>query len=149
MGRVGVLVKPESHACALAVLSSGSVYSAPFALVVSFVLPCMFSWVCSDSMFAVFFCCFFHTTSGLAHNKLLAKLCSNMHKPNAQTVLPLNKVERVFHTLPVERVRGWGGKFGVKIMEKLGVSTVGETTGQLLPLHWAGGRDGVHTILFL
>eukprot|EP00903_Cladosiphon_okamuranus_P020527 g18843.t2 len=65
-------------------------------------------------------------TAGLAHNKLLAKLCSNMHKPNAQTVLPLNKVERVFHTLPVERVRGWGGKFGVKIMEKLGVSTAGE-----------------------
>ncbi|CAM9779927.1 unnamed protein product [Ectocarpus sp. 4 AP-2014] len=49
-----------------------------------------------------------------------------MHKPNAQTVLPLNKVEVVFHTLPVERVRGWGGKFGVKMMEKLGVSTAGE-----------------------
>eukprot|EP00752_Nemacystus_decipiens_P013908 g12345.t1 len=65
-------------------------------------------------------------TAGVAHNKLLAKLCSNMHKPNAQTVLPLDKVERVFHTLPVERVRGWGGKFGVKIMEKLGVTTAGD-----------------------
>lgn len=68
---------------------------------------------------------------GVAHNKLLAKLCSNMHKPNAQTVLPLNKVEVVFHTLPVERVRGWGGKFGVKLMEKLGVSTAGEASGCL------------------
>ncbi|CAN0064976.1 unnamed protein product, partial [Ectocarpus sp. 13 AM-2016] len=66
------------------------------------------------------------TAGVLAHNKLLAKLCSNMHKPNAQTVLPLDKVEVVFHTLPVERVRGWGGKFGVKMMEKLGVSTAGE-----------------------
>ncbi|CAN0453750.1 unnamed protein product, partial [Laminaria digitata] len=63
---------------------------------------------------------------GLAHNKLLAKLCSNMHKPNAQTILPLDKVEAVFRTLPVEKVKGWGGKLGVKIMEKLGVSTAGE-----------------------
>lgn len=62
----------------------------------------------------------------MAHNKLLAKLCSNMHKPNAQTVLPLDKVEAVFRTLPVEKVKGWGGKLGVKIMEKLGVSTAGE-----------------------
>ncbi|CAN0156114.1 unnamed protein product [Pylaiella littoralis] len=65
-------------------------------------------------------------TAGVAHNKLLAKLCSNMHKPNAQTVLPLDKVGGVFHTLPVERVRGWGGKLGVKIMERLGVTTAGE-----------------------
>ncbi|CAN0489987.1 unnamed protein product, partial [Ectocarpus sp. 8 AP-2014] len=64
----------------------------------------------------------------VAHNKLLAKLCSNMHKPNAQTVLPLDKVEVVFHTLPVERVRGWGGKFGAKMMEKLGASTAGEAS---------------------
>eukprot|EP00904_Undaria_pinnatifida_P005505 jgi/Undpi1/2084/HiC_scaffold_12.g05470.m1 len=62
-------------------------------------------------------------TAGLAHNKLLAKLCSNMHKPNAQTVLPLDKVKAVFSTLPVEKVKGWGGKLGVKMMEKLGVST--------------------------
>ena len=69
----------------------------------------------------------------MAHNKLLAKLCSNMNKPNAQTVLPFNKVERVFHTLPVEKVRGWGGKFGVKIMEKLGVTTAGERTWRPVP----------------
>lgn len=74
----------------------------------------------------------------MAHNKLLAKLCSNMHKPNAQTVLPLDKVEVVFHTLPVERVRGWGGKFGVKMMEKLGVSTAGEASRCLVSV--VGGR---------
>lgn len=62
----------------------------------------------------------------MAHNKLLAKLCSNMHKPNAQTVLPSDKVEAVFKVLPVEKVRGWGAKLGVRIMEKLGVSTAGK-----------------------
>lgn len=51
-----------------------------------------------------------------------------MHKPNAQTVLPSKNVEGVFHKLPVERVRGWGGKLGVKIMEKFGVTTAGERT---------------------
>lgn len=62
---------------------------------------------------------------GVAHNKLLAKLCSNMHKPNAQTVLPLAKVGTVFAALPVQKVKGWGGKLGEKIMEKLGVTTAG------------------------
>lgn len=85
--------------------------------------------------------------TGLAHNKLLAKLCSNMHKPNAQTVLPLNKVQRVFHTLPVERVRGWGGKFGVKIMEKLGVATAGET-GRLRSNGGPAGWMAVQNIMF-
>lgn len=48
-----------------------------------------------------------------------------MHKPNAQTVLPWDMVHKVFRGLPVERVRGWGGKFGVRIAETLGVSTAG------------------------
>lgn len=48
-----------------------------------------------------------------------------MHKPNAQTVLPSANVGEVFSVLPVEKVRGWGGKLGVKIMEKLGVTTAG------------------------
>ena len=71
------------------------------------------------------FLSYMSTGTGVAHNKLLAKLCSNMHKPNAQTVLPGDMVPRVFRELPVERVKGWGGKFGVCIMETLGVSTAG------------------------
>lgn len=48
-----------------------------------------------------------------------------MHKPNAQTVLPSGNVEGVFSVLPVEKVKGWGGKLGVKIMEKFMVNTAG------------------------
>ncbi|CAN0117015.1 unnamed protein product, partial [Ascophyllum nodosum] len=86
----------------------------------------------------------FSCTAGVAHNKLLAKLCSNMHKPNAQTVLPGDMVPRVFRELPVERVKGWGGKFGVRIMETLGVSTAGEVAdkGQSALQRAFGEQDG-------
>ncbi|CAM9153003.1 unnamed protein product [Choristocarpus tenellus] len=67
-------------------------------------------------------------SAGVAHNKLLAKVGSNMHKPNGQTILPLAMVPLLFETLPLEKVRGWGGKLGHRLKAELGVSTAGEVS---------------------
>lgn len=64
--------------------------------------------------------------AGIAHNKILAKLASGMHKPASQTVVPLAGVPRLLRELPVAKLRQLGGKFGASVMDKLQISTVGE-----------------------
>ncbi|KAK9812531.1 hypothetical protein WJX73_006603 [Symbiochloris irregularis] len=65
-------------------------------------------------------------SAGIAHNKILAKLASGMHKPMAETVVPLAGVPHLLESLPVSKLRQLGGKFGNSVMSKLGISTVGE-----------------------
>lgn len=63
--------------------------------------------------------------AGVAHTKLLAKLCSGLNKPNMQTVVPQSSVTALLHDLPLEKLRGLGGGKGDRVQACLGVRTVG------------------------
>lgn len=73
----------------------------------------------------------------MAHNKILAKLGSGLHKPAQQTVVPLTAVAALLAPLPVGRLRQLGGKFGEQLMRDLGIATVGALQRQalLIPLY--------------
>ena len=64
---------------------------------------------------------------GVAHNKILAKLGSGLHKPSQQTVVPLAAVSGLLNNLPLPKLRQLGGKFGQDVMRGLNISTVGTT----------------------
>ena len=68
-------------------------------------------------------------TAGVAHNKILAKLGSGLHKPAQQTVVPLTAVAALLAPLPVGRLRQLGGKFGEQLTRDLGIATVGAPAG--------------------
>lgn len=63
--------------------------------------------------------------AGIAHNKLLAKLASAMNKPNKQTVVPHRSVASIMATLPVKKIRNFGGKVG-QVLEELGCKTAAD-----------------------
>lgn len=54
----------------------------------------------------------FTCSAGVAPNKLLAKLCGGLHKPNQQTLMPRHAIRALLDPLPVDRLRGFGGKLG-------------------------------------
>ncbi|XP_026291635.1 DNA polymerase eta [Frankliniella occidentalis] len=68
----------------------------------------------------------FRCSAGISYNKPLAKLVCGVHKPNRQTVLPPDKVEIFFSSLPVRKMRNLGGKFGMEVVERLGCQTMGD-----------------------
>ncbi|KAL4428594.1 hypothetical protein ABPG77_008906 [Micractinium sp. CCAP 211/92] len=72
-------------------------------------------------------------SAGIAHTKLMAKLCSGLHKPAQQTVLPADAVPILLGPLPIPKLRGLGGKFGEQVMSELGIGTVGELASTPLP----------------
>jgi nucleotidyltransferase/DNA polymerase involved in DNA repair len=79
---------------------------------------------------AIFNCCrplvpLPDSIAGIAHSKLLAKLCSGLNKPNKQTVVPLSSVSALLNDLPIEKLRGLGGILGQRVQRLLGVNTVG------------------------
>lgn len=59
----------------------------------------------------------FTMSAGIAHNKMLAKLSSGMHKPNKQTIVPSVVVPDLMATLPFSRIQGFGGKLGIALSE--------------------------------
>jgi nucleotidyltransferase/DNA polymerase involved in DNA repair len=63
--------------------------------------------------------------AGVAHTKLMAKLCSGLNKPNMQTVLPVPYVPRLLQDLPLGKLRGLGGKFGHEVQQELCITTAG------------------------
>ena len=68
-------------------------------------------------------------SGGISSNKTLAKLASGLKKPNRQTLIDRGNpvaLEKLFYPLPLDRIRGLGGKLGVKVSEKLGVTTLGQ-----------------------
>ena len=65
----------------------------------------------------------FTCSAGVAANKLLAKLCGGLHKPNQQTVLPPSAVHALLDPLPVDRLRGFGAKLGKLLREDGGFET--------------------------
>ena len=72
----------------------------------------------------------FTLSGGISSNKTLAKLASGLKKPNRQTLIHRHdengSLEKLFHPLPLGRIRGLGGKFGDRIGEFLCITTVGQ-----------------------
>ena len=54
----------------------------------------------------------FSCSAGIAHNKMLAKIASSMHKPAKQTIVPSCIVSSLMENMPISRVPGFGGKLG-------------------------------------
>lgn len=46
-------------------------------------------------------------SAGIAPNKLLAKICSSMHKPSIQTIMFRSNIEHIMKTMSIARVPGW------------------------------------------
>jgi nucleotidyltransferase/DNA polymerase involved in DNA repair len=74
----------------------------------------------------------FTCSAGIAHNKMLAKLSSGMHKPNKQTLVPMTVVPGLMRDLPFSRVQGFGGKLGECVVREFGESV--RTMSDLLAL---------------
>lgn len=82
-------------------------------------------------------------SAGVAANKLLAKIASDMNKPNGQCVVPPGEVAAFMLGLPVRRLWGVGGVSADKL-EKRGIRTCGQLQ-QLsrVDLHAMFGRFGL------
>lgn len=68
-------------------------------------------------------------SAGIAHNKILAKQACGINKPNKQTILPHDAIEIYYKNLPVHKITGLGGKFGIQLSETLGIEFMGELRG--------------------
>lgn len=62
---------------------------------------------------------------GIAPNKFLAKLGSDMNKPNGITVIPFGKEAETIAPLKIERMWGVGKKSSV-LLRKIGLETIGD-----------------------
>ena len=82
-------------------------------------------------------------SAGIASNKLLAKIASDVNKPNGQCVIPPDRVALFMESLPVRKLWGIGGVSGEKL-EKRGIRTCGHLQ-QLsrIELHALFGRFGL------
>lgn len=76
---------------------------------------------------------------GVAANKFLAKLASDLEKPDGLTVIGPGDVDRVLPPLPVSRLWGVGPKTAEKLAD-LGIRTIGDIRRAGLP--WLTGRFG-------
>ncbi|MBF8259541.1 MAG: DNA-directed DNA polymerase [Actinobacteria bacterium] len=82
-------------------------------------------------------------SAGVAANKLLAKIASDMNKPDGLTVVPPGGEKEFLSPLPVGKL--WGvGKVTGETLRRMGVSTIGDLSG--VPedvLERKLGRNGV------
>jgi DNA polymerase-4 len=62
---------------------------------------------------------------GIAPTKFLAKIASDMHKPDGLTILPADEVDAVLFRLPVEKIPGVG-KRTVEDLRHHGIQTAGD-----------------------
>ena len=62
---------------------------------------------------------------GAATNKLVAKIASDLHKPDGLTIVTAQNLRATLDPLPVRRLPGLGGKTGLRL-EAAGVRTLGE-----------------------
>lgn len=81
---------------------------------------------------------------GVAPNKYLAKLASDVDKPDGFVVVEEGKIAEFLEPLPVSRI--WGvGKVALKTFDKLGIKSIGQLrsySAQLLRQHF--GSSGEH-----
>ncbi|MBI1371042.1 MAG: DNA polymerase IV [Planctomycetes bacterium] len=76
---------------------------------------------------------------GVAPNKFLAKLASDMNKPDGLTVVKTEEVETFLEKLPIGRM--WGvGKVTEEKLRAAGVKTIGDL--KRMPPEWMKGRFG-------
>jgi DNA polymerase-4 len=68
---------------------------------------------------------------GIAPNKLLAKIASDMNKPDGLTVILSQDAEKVLGPLPVRKLWGIGPKTE-KYLHDIGIKTIGELASQSL-----------------
>ncbi|MGE5610293.1 MAG: DNA polymerase IV [Bacillota bacterium] len=81
---------------------------------------------------------------GVAPNKFLAKLASDLSKPDGLLVINPDDIDRVLPPLPVTRIWGIGPKTAARL-ESLGIRTIGQL--RRLPPDWFTrhfGADGEH-----
>ena len=62
---------------------------------------------------------------GIAPNKFLAKIASDLEKPNGLTIIPHDKVQECLDPLPVKRIWGVGAKLNHQL-SLLGINTIGQ-----------------------
>jgi DNA polymerase IV len=78
---------------------------------------------------------------GIAPNKLLAKICSDLEKPDGLTVLGMQDIAARIWPMPVRKINGIGPKASEKLAA-LGINTVGELArAEPLLLHTHFGRS--------
>jgi DNA polymerase-4 len=65
------------------------------------------------------------TSVGVAPNKFLAKLASDMHKPDGLTVIGADDVDRVLPPLPISRIWGVGPKTQTRLND-LGIKAISD-----------------------
>ncbi|CAL4120896.1 unnamed protein product, partial [Meganyctiphanes norvegica] len=89
----------------------------------------------------------FKCSAGISHNKMLGKLACGLHKPNQQTVLPMENVPQLWEKLPVHKIRNLGGKLGESLVDELGCRNMGDLSR--LSLGQLRGRYDDKTALWL
>jgi DNA polymerase-4 len=83
------------------------------------------SLLASEIRQRIFECCNLTASAGVAPNKFLAKIASDMQKPNGLTVIPPERVDKVLSGLPVGRIPGIGSKTEGR-MHSLGIRLVSD-----------------------
>jgi DNA polymerase eta len=92
----------------------------------------------------------YSTSSGIASNKTLAKLCSGYRKPNGQTTLLPRSVPGFLRDLPVSKIRFLGGKLGREMGEMWDAQTVGDLWSiplETMQTHFGSDSTWVHAVL--
>ncbi len=62
---------------------------------------------------------------GIAPNKFLAKVASDLHKPDGLTIIQADQVDTFLATLPVEKIPGVGTR-SIEALKHYGIKTAGE-----------------------